>query len=76
MAKIKDPEAADLPTYIVDMLDGDQTEFHNRDYSVIAMHDADDYQIVHLVLVDIGPDDLGPKESIGYTIRITKNRKK
>lgn len=76
MAEIKDPEATDLTSYLVDILDGDQTEVNGRDYAVIAMHDADDYQTVHLELADIGPDDLGPEETIEYSIKITKKREK
>lgn len=73
--KITDPEAADLTTFLVDILDGDQTEINGRDYAVLACHEMHDYQTVFLELADITPDDDGPKESIEYSIKITKKRK-
>lgn len=73
--KIKDPEAADLTSHIVDTLDSGEADINGRNYVVLACHDTSDYQTVFLELADITHDDLGPKETIEYTIRITKKRK-
>jgi hypothetical protein len=74
MPKINDPEAADLTTYLVDHLDGDETAINGRRYAVLACHLAEDYQTVFLELVDLQDD--GPDESIVYNIKITKKRKR